>query len=85
MAIDLGEQNKACEVQLRVNAVKFGNHDLEYHDEELECDFPEFEDGSLFEQIDVEVEPAMCDVMPGLNAPRDAAEIVPESSELADI
>ena len=36
-------------------------------------------------QIDVEVEAAMCDVMPGLNAPHDAAEIVPESSELANM
>ena len=39
----------------------------------------------MFEQIDVEVEAAMCEVMPGLNAPRDAAEIVPESSELANM
>lgn len=42
--------------RIRLRAVQFGSHNLDYHDDDVALDFPELERGELCEQIEADIE-----------------------------
>ncbi|CAE7253745.1 RE1 [Symbiodinium sp. CCMP2456] len=42
--------------RIRLRAVQFGSHNLDYHDDDVALDFPELERGELCEQIEADID-----------------------------